>query len=114
MTMINFNGVEISAEELVNLEYKRVKHCWPRTWTRIEIPIEDQWSAADDISNWIDHNIQGGKYGIIICEDQTYKSRKEFDKKHIAVLGFEFENDALMFKLLDGHIAYTDTDSINF
>lgn len=109
---VDFNGLKIRPLELVKPRWRRVESWWPKSWTRIEFQVANVWTSADQIEAWIETNLpDGGNYGIIIINDPDQKEASGWDNKYNAAVGFALENDALMFKLLDGHIEYCNINA---
>lgn len=111
--IVKFHNIDVNSEELINHGNREVKHCWGDSWTRIEIPIPEIWSAPKNIATWIENNLSEGKFGMFWVEDfnnnENSSNTHSWDgKNYKLIIGFEYENDALLFKLLDGHVAYED------
>lgn len=105
--MIKFYDVEIDPKELINRTGRMVTHYWGPEWTRIEISIDsDIWEAPSKISAWIEENLSEGRYGMFYTEDFDVPVENEWEKKYKLIIGFEYQNDALMFKLIGGYEDY--------
>jgi hypothetical protein len=94
--MIQFTGLEIDEH---CLKSRRIFAGWPVHWTRFEIQVAGHSDPVKEIEHWIEENLSEGRYGI-------YAQKIGFSSSTTIVLGFESNNDALMFKLLDGHLAH--------
>jgi hypothetical protein len=95
--MIQFTDLEVNEH---NLTKRCVATAWPIHWTRIEIQVSHYLdNPVKELAAWIEENLSEGKYGI-------YAQKLAFSSCMIIVLGFESNDDALMFKLLDGHTSY--------
>ena len=111
--MIKFHELEVDAKDLIKPKGRRVHHCWGRNWTRIEMLIPDTWDSPTKIADWIDSNLSNGRYGFFYMKDKCRNNNDNdlafhWNDAQVLVIGFENEDDALMFKLLDGHLAHEE------
>lgn len=111
MNMIKFHDLTVKASDLINPGGRRVTHQWGKSWTRIEVSVSDMWESPGKIANWIEHNLSGGRYGLFYTEDRDRPAERSWDRNYKLIIGFEVEDDALMFKLLDGHVAHHEDES---
>lgn len=112
MHMVKFFDLEVDPTNLVKPHGRRAKHAWGKHWTRIQVEIPEQHTAPGKIAAWIEENLSGGLYGLFYKEDKNNPSESQWEKNYILIIGFEDENDAIMFKLLDGHKAYEDDEPL--
>lgn len=101
--LVKFTELEFDSKEVLHPS-KRVPKPWPISWTRIEIEIPDFWEAPGKIEKWVEKNVAEGEWDWFIRQESTAGS--SWSDSHIMVLGFEKENDALMFKLSGGSEAW--------
>ena len=96
MSIVKFKDLEFDSKDILR-PARQVFHSWPNHWTRTEIEIKDKYYLDTlPLIDWIEENLSG-RWGML--QRSTPNKSKEF----IVMLCFEFENDALMFKLLGGH-----------
>lgn len=114
MNMIHFHEMQVPAEEVTKPFGNKVSHHWGRDWTRIEFSIPETFSVPKVIEEWIENNLDGGRYGYFCTIDRSPNTngRSRGPLAYKMVIGFEFENDALMFKLLDGHLSFENREDI--
>lgn len=87
---VSFTDLEISPKELVTARVHSGP--FPATWTRVACPYSGPMSGRA-IHGWVMDNIEGdGRFGVIVTHP-------------LAVLYFERETDAVMFRMLDGAAA---------
>lgn len=114
MNMVHFKDTDISAEELVSPTGRMVSHCWGHTWTRIEIPVNSNtFNSIQHVIDWIEENLDGGRFGLFLKDASPLEPSHHLYwemKEQLLVIGFEEENDAIMFKLLDGHLVLEEHD----
>ena len=112
MNMIKFHDLTVNASDLISPSGRRVAHQWGRSWTRIEVAIPDMWESPGKISAWIEQNLSGGRFGLFYTEDKDRPTNPShtWDRNYKLIIGFEVEDDALMFKLLDGHVAHHEDE----
>ena len=77
-------------------------NAWPDHWTRIEVPVpQEYYHGSEIVDKWIEKNLYG-RWGMI--------ERTQRRGENLLIICFEFENDALMFKLLGGHEAWEEDE----
>ena len=69
-------------------------------WTRVQFTMPDDYDAPKHVETWLRENCPG--------EWQAYRHPNLRGKTndYVMVVRFENKNDALMFKLRDGHKAW--------
>ena len=72
------------------------------SWTRVQFPIPDGWEGSKKIQEWLEENCPGR------WSTYSYQNPKSKSGENIMVIRFENKNDALMFKLKDGHKAWQE------
>lgn len=72
----------------------------PRTWSRVQFQMPYDFDAVSKIRDWLETNLTG-RYMLYHFTKNAPDERPE-----TVVIRFESRNDALMFKLKDGHNAW--------
>ncbi len=110
--IIKFHDLEVPIDSLIFPKGRRVSHCWGKNWTRVDVSISDFDTSYEGLfAAWIEENLSGARYNIFTSKMQSHKTfRHDSDFIHFSegrvTIGFENHDDAIMFKLLDGHLAH--------
>lgn len=94
--IIKFTDLEVSIEDL-NQDTNRVRGIVPYGWHRVSFEVSEYYGAVSIVEEWLTKNCQNKWYSYSFS---NLKSKKE---NLVMVVYFEVLNDALFFKLQDGH-----------
>ena len=100
---VRFTGLTVPTGKLLFKHNKRkIASPYPGTWVRVEVTDTPQDAGANErLDAWLEDNIQG-RWG---CYKSHYSNS--------AVIMFEDDTDALLFKLMDAETIWKDTTSNN-
>lgn len=70
------------------------------SWVRTQFAIPNTHEASRKVELWLLENCPGRWASCL------YQNPKSRDEEHIMIVRFQDKNDALMFKLRDGHKAW--------
>lgn len=96
---VKFTGLTILSTEL----NRAVVGPIPLHWTRHQFLLADEYFHPENWSfvSWINRNLNG-RYNVSVAY---------VPKGSVVVIGFENDNDAVMFRLLEGETAWRENDS---
>lgn len=102
--IISFDGLEVSISELQN-NNKQIKGPCPQDWVRVKfkIPLEVAHNGFDAVTKWLQQNNTSRWFGYTF---QDPAAPKHGMPDNFAVIKFESKDDAILFKLRDGHQAW--------
>lgn len=93
---VEFEGITVSAPALLRSQRKQVGPI-TKSWSRTSFPLPDAYNAPKHVEAWLEENCKGN------WSTFNYGNPKAKDYSQIMVVRFEDLNDALFFKLRDGH-----------
>lgn len=93
-TVLSFTDFEIPTDRLVQSQFSGPIN--PK-WTRVQFKISDAYEACQRVEEWLKNNCPGR------WSAYAYSDPKSRNYESIMVVRFEDKNDAIMFKLRDGH-----------
>jgi hypothetical protein len=102
-TSINFTGVTMSNRDLESISNAGVSKIVLPDWARVAFSIPTNRNAIESVLTWLTQNCTGQ---FTIHKFHNLKTYTEYK----CVIRFELPNDALIFKLSDGHRAWEHTD----
>lgn len=107
MVKVVFNkDFEVDCDLLI--QSRRFTSAWPKHWTRFEVTIDDDFGDLDYlIEKWIEQNIESDGLWDMMIVDMDIND-DIFSDNYIYAFCFEYEEDALLFKLLDGNILWKE------
>ena len=98
-TSLTFDGLDVS----LNILDERSSGPMDLAWIRTQFNIPDQYDAPKAVHDWLTFNCHGE------WSSYYYTAPKFKSGEGIMVVRFKDRNDALMFKLRDGHKAWETT-----
>lgn len=100
---VRFTGVTIAARDLLyGYEGRKATLPCPATWTRLEFDIDGFYdNVLGKVDSWICQSING-RWGSYIGHGG-----------HKAVVFFEDDNDAVLFRLMSGETAWKEQEPVS-
>jgi hypothetical protein len=96
---IEFEGLTVQASDMLRTSRRPVGPI-DRSWSRTSFEIPDAYSAPRHVEEWLETNCTG------VWTTFHFTNPKSKDYSQIMVVRFADLNDALFFKLRDGHRAW--------
>lgn len=118
--IVEFDGLSLEVEALLNPNGRQTKGPWPVDWTRMEIDIPDQYHSVNVIRDWIEENLKKPWGHYVYSKPESKPVRNSTGRGRYTrgqdrmVLCFKDKNDALMLRLLGGDKAWENADDNPF
>ena len=84
--------------------YRRLRAPIPVSWTRHQFVMEANMNPERVTAEWLNEN----------CHGRYTLNSTEIRAGYVVVIGFEQDNDAVMFRLMDGEIAVKEKLQVIF
>ncbi|MNK39728.1 hypothetical protein D3C87_583480 [compost metagenome] len=96
---VKFTGLTLSASDLKEASNAGVKEVVGSDWKRVHFSVPTARDAIQHVFDWLKANCQGQYTAYKYHDSSSYTEYK-------MVVRFEDKNDAIIFKLQDGHKAW--------
>lgn len=100
--IVEFDGLTLTQNDIKSFISDLPVAIIPTEWKRVIIDVPDTYSAPSKVNEWLAENCINGYASYEFSDPVTYDG--------VMVIRFEDVNDALMFKLRDGHKAWEQSD----
>jgi murein tripeptide amidase MpaA len=97
--IVEFEGASVNVQSVLRPAYRSVGPV-SSSWVRASFEVPDGYTAPRHVDEWLRENCKANWTSV------HFHNPRNKDHRHTMVVRFEDRNDALLFKLRDGHKAW--------
>lgn len=93
---------KINRNEILYQEDRLVKGPIPNYWTRIHVPVVNNYYAVSTVCGWVAQNLTG-PWAFYTYYKTEINKKKNPNKKYFVCLAFEDPQDKFIFEMMGGY-----------